>query len=126
MVINLFDDFENFETRKYLFENFLKTSQIKIRHPTFSYDFAKQFVNYINEFFVENIQPQLEIVVLDENSKFPNLTDTSSFLTIKIISKSLDHKYALIKIPTELDRFLVLNETKCKYVILLDDIIRFH
>ena len=86
----------------------------------------KQFVNYINEFFVENIQPQLEIVVLDENSKFPNLTDTSSFLTIKIISKSLDHKYALIKIPTQLDRFLVLNETKCKYVILLDDIIRFH
>ena len=26
----------------------LKTSQIKIRHPTFSCDFAKQFVNYIN------------------------------------------------------------------------------
>ena len=86
----------------------------------------KQFVNYINEFFVEKIQPQLEIVVLDEKSKFPNLTDTSSFLTIKIISKSLDHKYALIKIPTQLDRFLVLNETKRKYVILIDDIIRFH
>ena len=86
----------------------------------------KQFINYINEFFVEKIQPQLEIVVLDEKSKFPNLTDTSSFLTIKIISKSLDHKYALIKIPTQLDRFLVLNETKRKYVILIDDIIRFH
>ena len=86
----------------------------------------KQFVNYINGFFVEKIQPQLEIVILDEKSKFPNLTDTSSFLTIKIISKSLEQKYALIKIPTQLDRFLVLNEGKCKYVILIDDIIRFH
>ena len=86
----------------------------------------KQFVNYINEFFVEKIQPQLEIVVLDEKSKFPNLTDSSSFLTIKIISKSFDNKYALIKIPTQLDRFLVLNETNFKYVILIDDIIRYH
>ena len=86
----------------------------------------KKFINYINEYFIEKIQPQLEIVVLDEKSKFPNLTDSSSFLTIKIISKSLDHKYALIKIPTQLDRFLVLNETNCKYVILIDDIIRYH
>ena len=86
----------------------------------------KQFVNYINEFFVEKIQPQLEIVVLDQKSKFPNLTDSSSFLTIKIISKSFDNKYALIKIPTQLDRFLVLNETNFKYVILIDDIIRYH
>ena len=86
----------------------------------------KKFINYINEYFIEKIQPQLEIVVLDEKSKFPNLTDTSSFLTIKIISKSFDHKYALIKIPTQLDRFLVLNETNCKYVILIDDIIRYH
>ena len=86
----------------------------------------KKFINYINEYFIEKIQPQLEIVVLDEKSKFPNLTDSSSFLTIKIISKSFDHKYALIKIPTQLDRFLVLNETKCKYVILIDDIIRYH
>ena len=86
----------------------------------------KKFINYINEYFIEKIQPQLEIVVLDEKSKFPNLTDSSSFLTIKIISKSFDHKYALIKIPTQLDRFLVLNETNCKYVILIDDIIRYH
>ena len=86
----------------------------------------KQFVNYVNEFFVEKIQPQLEIIVLDEKSKFPNLTDSSSFLTIKIISKSFDNKYALIKIPTQLDRFLVLNETNFKYVILIDDIIRYH
>ena len=86
----------------------------------------KKFINYINEYFIEKIQPQLEIVVLDEKSKFPNLTDSSSFLTIKIISKSFDHKYALIKIPTQLDRFLVLNQTNCKYVILIDDIIRYH
>ena len=86
----------------------------------------KKFIGLINDFFIDKIQPQLEIVVLNKKSKFPNLTDTSSFLTVKIISKKQEQKYALIKIPTKLDRFLVLSETNQKYVILIDDIIRFH
>ena len=86
----------------------------------------KKFIDLINDFFIDKIQPQLEIVVLNKKSKFPNLTDTSSFLTVKIISKKQEQKYALIKIPTKLDRFLVLSETNQKYVILIDDIIRFH
>ena len=86
----------------------------------------KKFIGLINDFFIDKIQPQLEIVVLNKKSKFPNLTDTSSFLTVKIISKKREQKYALIKIPTKLDRFLVLSETNQKYVILIDDIIRFH
>ena len=86
----------------------------------------KKFISLINDFFIDKIQPQLEIVVLNKKSKFPNLTDTSSFLTVKIISKKQEQKYALIKIPTKLDRFLVLSEKNQKYVILIDDIIRFH
>ena len=86
----------------------------------------KKFIDLINDFFIDKIQPQLEIVVLNKKSKFPNLTDTSSFLTVKIISKKQEQKYALIKIPTKLDRFLVLSEINQKYVILIDDIIRFH
>ena len=86
----------------------------------------EKFIGLINDFFIDKIQPQLEIVVLNKKSKFPNLTDTSSFLTVKIISKKQEQKYALIKIPTKLDRFLVLSETNQKYVILIDDIIRFH
>ena len=86
----------------------------------------EKFIGSINDFFIDKIQPQLEIVVLNKKSKFPNLTDTSSFLTVKIISKKQEQKYALIKIPTKLDRFLVLSEKNQKYVILIDDIIRFH
>ena len=86
----------------------------------------EKFIGLINDFFTDKIQPQLEIVVLNKKSKFPNLTDTSSFLTVKIISKKQEQKYALIKIPTKLDRFLVLSEKNQKYVILIDDIIRFH
>ena len=44
----------------------------------------KEFINYVNNFFVEKIQPQLEVVILNNKFKFPNLTDTSSFLTVKI------------------------------------------
>lgn len=85
-----------------------------------------KFIKYVNNYFIDKIQPQLEIIVLDEKSKFPNLPDTSSFLTVKIVSKNSKLKYALIKIPTQLDRFLVLDDTNSKHVILIDDIIRFH
>ena len=86
----------------------------------------KEFINYVNNFFVEKIQPQLEVVILNNKFKFPNLTDTSSFLTVKIILNSSIKKFALIKIPNQLDRFLVLSKSNEKYVILIDDIIRFH
>ena len=86
----------------------------------------KIFIKFINNFFIEKIQPQLEVIVLNSKSKFPTLTDTSSFLVVKIKSKDSVNKFALIKIPNQLDRFLVLSKSEKKYVILLDDIIRFH
>jgi len=86
----------------------------------------KIFIKFINNFFVEKIQPQLEVIVLNSKSKFPTLTDTSSFLVVKIKSKDSVNKFALIKIPNQLDRFLVLSKSEKKYVILVDDIIRFH
>ena len=86
----------------------------------------KIFIKFINNFFIEKIQPQLEVIVLNSKSKFPTLTDTSSFLVVKIKSKDSVNKFALIKIPNQLDRFLVLSKSEKKYVILVDDIIRFH
>ena len=86
----------------------------------------KIFIKFINNFFIEKIQPQLEVIVLNSESKFPTLTDTSSFLVVKIKSKDSVNKFALIKIPNQLDRFLVLSKSEKKYVILVDDIIRFH
>ena len=86
----------------------------------------KIFIKFINNFFIEKIQPQLEVIILNSKSKFPTLTDTSSFLVVKIKSKDSVNKFALIKIPNQLDRFLVLSKSEKKYVILVDDIIRFH
>ena len=86
----------------------------------------KTFIKFINNFFIEKIQPQLEVIVLNSKSKFPTLTDTSSFLVVKIKSNDSVNKFALIKIPNQLDRFLVLSKSEKKYVILVDDIIRFH
>ena len=86
----------------------------------------KIFIKFINNFFIEKIQPQLEVIILNSKSKFPTLTDTSSFLVVKIKSKDSINKFALIKIPNQLDRFLVLSKSEKKHVILVDDIIRFH
>ena len=72
----------------------------------------KIFIKFINNFFIEKIQPQLEVIVLNSKSKFPTLTDTSSFLVVKIKSKDSVNKFALIKIPNQLDRFLVLSKSE--------------
>jgi polyphosphate kinase len=82
----------------------------------------------INYFNVE-VRPKLVPIMIDQVDKFPELKDRFIYLAISM-SKNADKskvKYALIEIPSDvLPRFLILPEqgTK-KYIILLDDIIRF-
>ena len=58
----------------------------------------------------------------------PNLTDDAIYLAIYLSKKDTQkRRYALLEIPTNvLPRFIVLPEkVTSKYIIFLDDIIRF-
>ena len=83
-------------------------------------------IDKIYSFFSEKILPQMEVIIFDKSNSFPVLKDSNSFLIVKIQIETQSIKYALIKIPEQLNRFFVIDESDKKYVIFIDDIIRYH
>lgn len=84
---------------------------------------------YVADYFHQKVWPALVPVMVDDLKKFPYLKDKSIYLAIKLSKKKNpnDTKYSLIEIPTKLDRFLVIPSiSDKKYVMLLDDVIRFN
>ena len=83
-------------------------------------------LEYLNEFYQNKVFPQLKIVILNESDDFPQLTDFSSFLIVSIKSKNKRLFYALIQIPIEINRFIVLENNHIKNILLIDDLIRYN
>ena len=86
----------------------------------------KDSIPYIESFFLDKIQPKLKIVLLNKKDDFPQLSESSCFLIIKIESKNKNLNYAIIQFPDEFERFIVIKNQDVKYVIMIDDIIRYH
>ncbi len=86
----------------------------------------KDSISYIESFFLDKIQPKLKIVLLNEKDDFPQLSESSCFLIIKVESRNKDLNYAIIQFPDEFERFIVIKNQDVKYVIMIDDIIRYH
>ena len=87
----------------------------------------QQFVkNYFHNEVVSTLFP----IMVDENKAFPYMKDKSGYLFVRLISDrpKLKNKYALIEIPSKsTTRFVILPQEKNKkYIILLDDVIRFN
>jgi polyphosphate kinase len=83
----------------------------------------------VKKYFYDVVLPNLVPIMLSKKNKFPYLRDRSAYLAVKLSKKSdaADFAYSLIRIPgRSVSRFLVLPKSgKKKYVIMLDDIIRF-
>ena len=86
----------------------------------------KDSISYIETFFSDKIQPKLKIVLLNEKDDFPQLSESSCFLIVKVESKNKNLNYAIIQFPDEFERFIVIKNQDVKYVIMIDDIIRYH
>ena len=86
----------------------------------------KDSISYIESFFLDKIQPKLKIVLLNEKDDFPQLSESSCFLIIKVESQNKNLNYAIIQFPDEFERFIVIKNQDVKYVIMIDDIIRYH
>lgn len=84
---------------------------------------------HVVEYFRDQVLPTLFPIMLDGSAKFPYLKDKYIYLIIKLShkNKSLKSKYALVEVPTDiLSRFFVLPaENEKKYIMLLDDVIRY-
>ena len=84
---------------------------------------------FVQRYFDESVRPSLVPVILDTLPEFPYLKNGVIYLAVRLESKRNGAKprHALIEVATDrLPRFLVLpNVGDKRYVIMLDDVIRF-
>lgn len=80
---------------------------------------------FVKGYFRERLLATLVPIMLDDSQPFPELRDRAIYFFVKL-TKNKKSRYALIEIPDNLSRFVVLPDTNnLKFIILLDDIIRY-
>lgn len=86
----------------------------------------EEFLKY---YFIQNVNPALVTIILSQK-RVQDLTSNKAFLvvTMELDESFGDNIYALIEIPKNAKRFVVLpkNEDGKQYVMMLDDLIRHH
>ena len=84
---------------------------------------------FVRDYFSEKVHPVVNPIMLRQVGKRPTLRDQSIYLLVKLHTPADDKKFelAMVDLPTKrVDRFLELPaEGKKKYIILLDDVIRY-
>lgn len=85
---------------------------------------------FVKDYFHNEVETNLFPIMVDENKPFPYMKDKSGYLFVRLIStiQKQKNKYALIEIPSRTtSRFVILPQEKNKkYIILLDDVIRYN
>lgn len=91
---------------------------------------------FIKDFFIQKVSPELVTIILNDLDEFPLLKDASGYLAVKLVMKPKDNadkdaekevRYAIIEMPKAINRFVELpSSDKNKYIILLDDVIRYN
>ena len=87
---------------------------------------------FIREYFLRNVSPSLMTIILNDIVKFPRLTDTAAYLAVRMelvedqVDENGDIRYALIEIPSNISRFVVLPQIHGRdYIMMVDDLIRY-
>ncbi len=84
---------------------------------------------FIRSYFKKRVADAIAPIMISKLEKFPELTDKSIYLAVRLSKKLIPdaHEYSLIEIPTgDCSRFIELPPIDGKkYIILLDDAIRF-
>lgn len=84
----------------------------------------------IRNYFNETVRQRLFPIMIDNHKKMPLLNDKSIYLAVRMLKKDKPAatRYSLIEVPDgDPSRFFVLpDEGDKKFIILLDDIIRYN
>jgi len=83
---------------------------------------------FIKTFFMEKVSPALVTIMLNEDIDLPRIQDLEAYLTVTMKNSSTKKTlHALVEIPSELDRFVVLPQVDgIDYIMILDDLIRYN
>ena len=118
---------EQRHTSDRIYENILSELAASNIHIINEKQLSKQQGIFVRDYFQRHVRPKLVPIMLNYASEFPMLRDKTIYLAI-ILSKNgvaNSEKYALIELPFNTSRFLVLPEDDGKFIILLDDVIRY-
>ena len=115
----------------YAIEQQLEEKNIYILNEKELDDAQKEF---IRNYFIQQISPAIVTIMLNDLNEFPLLKDTNGYLAVKLVLKpnkktntAEETRYAIVEIPSQFNRFVVLPEkNKKQFIILLDDVIRFN
>ncbi len=83
---------------------------------------------FVKNYFEEEVRAMLSVIMLHNVENFPYLKDKAIYLATKLTGSEpeVETEYALVEVPANLSRFLVLPpENHKRYLIILDDVIRF-
>ncbi len=104
------------------------------------HEVSKEQENFIKDFFIQRVSPELVTIILNGLAEFPQLKDTSGYLAVKLTMKpsqviddfgvkinQQEVHYAVIEIPKAFNRFVVLPAIDDKqHIMLIDDVIRYN
>jgi polyphosphate kinase len=96
---------------------------------------------YIKEHFLQKVSPALVTIILNDLSEFPILKDSAAYLAVKMqikqpeasmvlgklfAARNMENRYAMVEIPKNVERFVVLpKEGDKQFIMILDDLIRY-
>ena len=81
---------------------------------------------YIKKYFIETVSPALVTIILSDLVVLPNLKDSGAYLAVRMQMHDASKQFALIEIPKNINRFVVLPKQGDKsYIIMIDDLIRY-
>jgi len=86
-----------------------------------------EHVTFINSYFEDVVRPTLVPIMLHKKNPFPKLKGKSIYFAIKLTKPNNSVDFSIMEIPSlVLPRFITLPDiNEKKYIILLDDIIRY-
>ena len=79
---------------------------------------------FVKNYFREKLLATLVPIMLDASMPLPELRDRAIYFFVKL-TRNKKIRYALIEIPDNISRFIVLPDTNnLKFIILMDDVVR--
>jgi polyphosphate kinase len=86
--------------------------------------------DFLKNYFIQNVNPALVTIILSQN-RDQDLSTNKAFLIVTMTldkSSEAQNIYALIEMPKDTKRFVVLpkNSDGKQYIMMLDDLIRYH
>lgn len=82
--------------------------------------------DYIKKYFIQDVSPALVTIILNDLITLPNLKDSGAYLAVRMEMEDQSKQFALVEIPKNINRFIVLPKQGDKnFIIMIDDLIRY-